>query len=380
MSKSKAIILTCVASTLALACQESDSIETPAKAQEPLTGSLVISGTVASSKGPVSGATIKLTGGETRTAFSDSTGKYSIPGLGNGSYTLSATGATNCATVAPTQLNNMSSSVTLNLALEGTGCANLTVVTGPTGPTGPVGAAGPAGGTGATGAQGVAGPAGTPGVTGPAGPIGPIGPIGQTGLMGPAGPQGVGIQGPAGPQGAQGPAGPAGPAGPPGSGSSTGLGSGATGCDSFINLPPGKLDTFLKIDDIKGDSVDGEHKDEIDVVQFSWAGICREGATSKPEFQPLVVLKETDRATVPLLRAAASGKHLDYAILTVRKAGDKPFEFLTLEFNDILITGGGDRLTFTYGQIKVTETPQKDDGSAGPSIQFAWDILGNKEL
>jgi hypothetical protein len=64
----------------------------------------------------------------------------------------------------------------------------------------------------------------------------------------------------------------------------------------------------------------------------------------------------------------------------VRKQGANPFEFLVLEFNDILITGGGDHLTFTYGQIKVTETPQKDDGTAGPSISFGWDVNGNQEI
>lgn len=373
MSKSKAVILTCVASTLALACQESDSIEQTAKTQAPLTGSFVISGSVASSKGPVSGATIKLTGGETRTAFSDSQGKYSIPGLGAGSYTLSATGGTNCATAAPTQLNNVNASVTLNLALEGTGCANLTAVVGPTGPTGPAGAAGPAGATGATGAQGAAGPAGIAGPAGTPGAVGPIGPIGPQGLQGLQGPPGVGIQGPPGPQGAQGPAG---PAGPPGSGS----GSAAAACESFINLPEGALDTFLKLDDIKGESVDNDHKDEIDVVQFSWAGICTSGSGGKPQFQPFTVLKTTDRATVPLLKAAATGEHLAHGVLTVRKSGAKPLEFLVIEFNDILITGGGDHLTFTYGQIKITETPQKPDGSGGPSIQFAWDVDGNQEI
>jgi uncharacterized protein YcfJ len=49
------------------------SVETSSQA---LTGSFVISGAVTSSKGPVVGATVKLGGSETRTAFSDSTGHY----------------------------------------------------------------------------------------------------------------------------------------------------------------------------------------------------------------------------------------------------------------------------------------------------------------
>ena len=373
MSKSKAMILTCVASTLALGCQESQSLEQgAAKAQEPLTGSFVISGSVASSKGPVSGATIKLTGGETRTAFSDGTGKYSIPGLGSGSYTLSATAGTSCATLAPTQLNNVNGSVTLNLALEGTGCANLTAVLGPTGPTGPAGVAGPAGAPGATGAQGIAGPAGAVGAVGPVGPVGPIGPQGLPGV-GMAGPPG-----PPGPQGAQGPAGPAGPPGPAGGGTSTA----ATACESFIELPSGSKKIYLDLDGIQGESTGIGHKDEIDVVDFTWAGICRsdvEGA--KAQFQPVRVSKTTDKATPVLLKVAAKGTHIPHGLLTVVTGlGGAEHDFLTMEFTGILLLGGGDHLSFTYEQIEVTQTPIKNDGTPGPSVTFGWDVKQNQEL
>lgn len=369
MSQSKAMILTCVASTLALACQEAGSIEQQAaKTQAPLLGSFVISGTIASSKGPVSGALVKLTGGETRQAYSDSAGKYSIPGLGSGSYTLAATAGTSCGTSAPTQLNNMSSSITVDLALEGTGCATLTAVVGPTGPTGPAGAAGPAGATGATGAQGVAGPAGATGAVGALGPTGPMGPLGLQGIQGAMGPMG-----PAGPQGAQGPAG---PAGPPGSGG----GTPAPACDSMIVLPTDELDYFLKLDNIEGDSQDSKHKNEIDVNHFSWAGICRTDSTAKPQFQPVVVTKYTDRATPVLLKAAASGITIASGLLTVRSRGTNPLEFLKIQMEGISVLGGGDHLTLGYQKITVTEVPRLEDGTGGPAISFGWDLNKNQEL
>jgi type VI protein secretion system component Hcp len=190
-------------------------------ASQALTGSFVISGLVSTSKGPTVGATVKLTGSESRTAFSDATGHYSIPGLGAGSYQVSASAGTSCASTA-VSLNNIGASVTADLGMTGTGCASFVGVVGPTGPTGPAGPAGAQGKTGATGAQGpsgAAGPAGAQGiqgVQGAQGVPGTPGPAGLQGVAGPVGPQGPqGLQGPAGATGPQGPTGPSGTAVPP---------------------------------------------------------------------------------------------------------------------------------------------------------------------
>jgi len=194
------------------------NLETPSQA---LTGSFVISGLVSTSKGPTVGATVKLTGSESRTAFSDATGRYSIPGLGVGSYQVAASAGSACAS-STVSLNSMGASVAVDLGMTGTGCASFVGVVGPTGPTG---AAGPAGKTGATGAQGPtgaagpAGPAGAQGIQGVPGSQGIPGTPGAAGLQGvagPVGPQGPqGFQGPAGATGPQGPTGPSGTAVPP---------------------------------------------------------------------------------------------------------------------------------------------------------------------
>jgi type VI protein secretion system component Hcp len=193
--------------------QKSDNSIEPS--QQALTGTFVISGTVTASRGPLVGATVKLGGSETRTAFSDATGHYSIPGLGVGSYQLSATAGTTCSATT-INLNNLNASATVNLGLTGTGCASFTTILGPVGPQGPVGPAGPAGAAGPVGPQGPVGAAGPVGAQGPAGAIGPAGPQGPVGAAGPAGPQGlVGPAGPQGPKGDTGPAGPPGGATPP---------------------------------------------------------------------------------------------------------------------------------------------------------------------
>jgi type VI secretion system secreted protein Hcp len=86
--------------------------------------------------------------------------------------------------------------------------------------------------------------------------------------------------------------------------------------------------------------------------------------------------------------AACSGKHFPDALLIVRKAGDKPIEYLKIKMTEVLITsvttggsGGEDRLTenvtLNFAKVKVEYTPQKDDGSADATLNMGWDIAAN---
>jgi type VI secretion system secreted protein Hcp len=75
----------------------------------------------------------------------------------------------------------------------------------------------------------------------------------------------------------------------------------------------------------------------------------------------------------------------------VRKVGGNPVEYFKVELKKVLISGvstGGsqnnDRLTenviLNFAKVSVDYTPQKDDGSAGTAIPFAWDVAANEIL
>jgi type VI secretion system secreted protein Hcp len=78
-------------------------------------------------------------------------------------------------------------------------------------------------------------------------------------------------------------------------------------------------------------------------------------------------------------------------VLTCRKAGEHPVEYLKINMEQVLISSvnlggshGGDDLTvesvtLNFAKIKVEYTEQKPDGSAGPSTPKGWDIAANKE-
>src|SRR5687768_8031550 len=107
-------------------------------------------------------------------------------------------------------------------------------------------------------------------------------------------------------------------------------------------------DIFAKIGDIKGESGDAKHKDEIEVLSFSWgvtnAGFTPGGAgggagAGRPTFQDLSIVHTIDKASPLLMRACATGKHLKEATITHRKAGQGQQAYLIVKMNDIIITG-----------------------------------------
>lgn len=157
------------------------------------------------------------------------------------------------------------------------------------------------------------------------------------------------------------------------------------------------VDMFLKIEGINGEAQDAKHKKEIDVLAWSW-GASQSGTThmgggggsGKASFQDISVTKWVDSASFELLRHLAKGKHVKEALLTVRKAGDNPLEYIKLTMKDCLISsvstggsGGEDQLTenisINFGQFVYEYTSQKPDGSKGDTLPFKFDIAANEE-
>jgi type VI secretion system secreted protein Hcp len=158
------------------------------------------------------------------------------------------------------------------------------------------------------------------------------------------------------------------------------------------------VDMFLKLDGIKGEAQDGKHKDEIDILSWSW-GMSNTGSghvgggsgTGKVSVQDLSFTKNVDRATSLLIGRCASGTHIKEGFLYARKAGgDKPLEYLKIEMRDILVSsyqiGGSEerpveQVSLNFSKVIVYYQPQKKDGSAdGGTIDTGWDIARNQKI
>ena len=155
------------------------------------------------------------------------------------------------------------------------------------------------------------------------------------------------------------------------------------------------VDMFIKIDTVDGESRDKVHKKEIDVLAWSW-GISNSGSAhvgggagaGKANVQDISFTKWVDSSTPKLLLACCDGKHFANATLVVRKAGEKPVEYIKIKVEEVLITsistggsGGEDRLTenvtLNFAKVSVDYVPQDEKGAAGTAIPMAWSIAEN---
>ena len=153
-------------------------------------------------------------------------------------------------------------------------------------------------------------------------------------------------------------------------------------------------DIFAKIGDIKGESLDDKHKDEIEVLSFSW-GVTNAGSMAhgggggegKSTFHDLSFVHNIDKATPVLWQACATGTHIKDATITHRKAGKGQQEYLIVKMNDVIITGvthggsgdgGSENVSLAFSKVDLEYKPQKPDGSLDAGIHFKYDLKAQK--
>lgn len=153
---------------------------------------------------------------------------------------------------------------------------------------------------------------------------------------------------------------------------------------------------FLKIGDIRGESVDEKHKDWIDASSFQFGigvGVSRQpGAdvvVSKPNLSEIVVTKVLDRSSPSLFIGCASGARYNEVKLELNVRGlTSPFYRITL--NDVVVSGvsnsgaaGGDSkptesISLNFAKIKIEYFVQDPKtGTIEPVSPVVWDVSTN---
>ncbi|MFL9964765.1 type VI secretion system tube protein Hcp [Paraburkholderia sediminicola] len=157
-------------------------------------------------------------------------------------------------------------------------------------------------------------------------------------------------------------------------------------------------DIFLKIDGINGESLDDRHKDEIEVLTWDWEILQDStmhagsgGGAGKATVKDLTFEHWIDRASPNLMKYALTGKHIDQAVLVMRKAGGNPLEYLKVTMSDVLVTRvkpSGSRndverslesVSLSFSKVKQEYVVQNAQGGSGGAVTASFDIKGNKE-
>lgn len=146
------------------------------------------------------------------------------------------------------------------------------------------------------------------------------------------------------------------------------------------------FDLFLKFADgppIPGESVNEKHKNEIDVLSFSW-GESRYGAAAEP--QEVALVTPLSIASPLIAEACALGTPIGTAQLSVNNSSVKANgELLMIKLSGVTVGSYQlavaetdpqvtDRFTLAFSSISITKRRQNNDGSLDPAnpvtIQF----------
>jgi type VI secretion system secreted protein Hcp len=154
---------------------------------------------------------------------------------------------------------------------------------------------------------------------------------------------------------------------------------------------------FLKIDGIAGESTEAKHKEQIELVSFSWGATQTArgsggggGGAGKAQIKQFEFLMRVNKASPQLFLAVVSGRHLKEASLSVtRGAAKAAFDWLKIKFTDVLITSyeqaaeedpPHELVAFDFAKVEMTVTPQTSKGGPGTPVTVGWDLTKNLKI
>ena len=167
------------------------------------------------------------------------------------------------------------------------------------------------------------------------------------------------------------------------------------------NVELGAGDMFFKVKgakhgDINGEALDQKHKNEIEVLSWSWgmqgkASLGGGSASGKATMRELRIVKKIDKASTALMSALRTNEVIKEATLTLRKIGTSKLEYFKIKIEDgrvmSLDVEAGDkdgrpalyeRVSFSFNKISVEYTPQGGDGMPQGSTSFEDEWTADK--
>jgi type VI secretion system secreted protein Hcp len=139
---------------------------------------------------------------------------------------------------------------------------------------------------------------------------------------------------------------------------------------------------------INGEAQDEKHKNEVEVLAWSWGMQGRPtlgggGSSGKATVRELRITKRVDKASTALMSALRHNEPIKEAVLTIRKIGKKPLEYLKIKIEDGRVVSldieAGDaansptlleKVAFSFNKISIEYTPQGSDGKAQGTTSF----------
>lgn len=152
---------------------------------------------------------------------------------------------------------------------------------------------------------------------------------------------------------------------------------------------------YMQYGDLLGDVTEATHANWIELNSVNWgvnrpvsnpAGSATARVVAAPRFSELVVAKDEDNATIPLIQESLGGQPKLVKIDFVRTNQDRMEVYYSIQLTETVITGlsqgsGGDRptesLTLNFTQISFHGTQMDADGSSTSPANYGWNVTSN---
>jgi type VI secretion system secreted protein Hcp len=150
------------------------------------------------------------------------------------------------------------------------------------------------------------------------------------------------------------------------------------------------MNMFLKLDpSVRGEATEPGHENEMTITGWSWGmttsdatGTGRRGLSTA--LSELKIVRWADSASTGLMSVMRRHSRFD-AILSVRKAGEPPFDYFVVKIGDGRITSYdvgamdspdllSETLTIAFEKIEVLHKEQDAKGQAKATSTFSTDV------
>ncbi len=154
------------------------------------------------------------------------------------------------------------------------------------------------------------------------------------------------------------------------------------------------VDYFLKLDGIQGESADSNHKDEIQIMSWSWGGsqvssVAGTGGSGagKADLSDFSIMTYFDKATPKFFKSLGAGTHIKSGTMSAIKSGADGKPYLKVDFKELFvsslqISGSSEvptvSLSFSYNEIKIDYSIQDENGNLKSTGPVTYNTKENK--
>jgi type VI secretion system secreted protein Hcp len=154
------------------------------------------------------------------------------------------------------------------------------------------------------------------------------------------------------------------------------------------------VDYFLKLDQIDGESADSNHKNEIQIMSWSWgaaqvssvSGTGGSGA-GKASLTDFSIMAYFDKSTPKFFKSIGLGSHIAKGTMAAVKSGAEGKPYLKVDFKELFVTSlqisassevPTVSVSFSYNEIKIDYYTQNEQGNVTTTGAVTYNTKENK--